>query len=221
MEVPGRLPKSSCKAWTSHKSVSNMAVMKGSYREPERAYSNISLQPCLRRQNHSLTDKQIHSKGTNAEGGVEWTPLVVQLALAPFQMSISPPLPKTHSHCLCGPLWKPEAALPCCLSGCFGRRGGRSMETWLNGSLKLGTKQSFLDLHTCTLFLSCKEFAQPYAKAQPVVLYTPTFISVLPSNIVYAPASPSKPHSGPPPAPGLPVPWSNFCLCVPDPQQAE
>lgn len=95
------------------------------------------------------------------------------------------------------------------------------METWLNGSLKLGMKQSFLDPHTHTLFLSCKEFAQPYAKAQPVDLYTSTFTSVLPSNTADAPASPSKPDSGPPSARGFPVSWSDFCLCAPVPHQAE
>lgn len=76
--------------------------------------------------------------------------------------------------------------------------------------------QSFLDPRTRTLFPSCKEFAQPYAKAQPVVLYTPTFTSVLPSN---APASPSQPDCGPLSACGFSVPWSNIYLCDPAPTQ--
>lgn len=80
---------------------------------------------------------------------------------------------------------------------------------------------TILGHHTHTLFLSCKGFAQPYAKAQPVVLYTPTFTSVLPSDTGDAPASPSKPGSGPPSARGFPVPWSNFCLGAPVPHQAE
>lgn len=41
---------------------------------------------------------------------MERTPVIKWLALAAFQMSISPPLSKTRSCCLYGSLWKPVAA---------------------------------------------------------------------------------------------------------------
>lgn len=78
----------------------------------------------------------------------------------------------------------------------FWERGGRRMETWLNGSLKRGMKQWLFDPHAHTLFLSCKGFTQYSAKAQPVALYTPFFTSVLPPSTAHAPVSYSQPESG-------------------------
>lgn len=53
-------------------------------------------------------NKQIDSEGRE---GMEkmGTPVMGQLALAPFQRNISSHLPKTQSCCLYGSLWKPMA----------------------------------------------------------------------------------------------------------------
>lgn len=143
----------------SHESLSNMALMWGSYREPEGANSNIPLQSCLWRQSHSLTDNQVHSKGKRRMGKVGWRRHLSSGGwpwLPSTWESLPSSLKYTHTasigscgstNCLQGWAWGiwPQQAGSCItllLIQLFWEWGdGRRMETWLNGSRKLGMKQ--------------------------------------------------------------------------------
>lgn len=87
--------------------------MRGSYHEPERAYSNIPFQSCLWRQNHSLTDKQLHSKGREGMGKAGWRGYLSSGGwpwLPSRWASLLPSLKHTHAASMapCGSQWLPR-----------------------------------------------------------------------------------------------------------------